>query len=354
MKVLFLTRYGRLGASSRLRAQQFYPWLESASIECLSQPLFSDELLSARYRVGGYSLNDAFKAYLARLYSLLRRNSVDLVWIEKEALPWLPVWVEKLLLNRTKYVLDFDDAVFHNYDLHRSAVVRRVLGRRIDHLMAGADLITAGNAYLAQRALDAGARHVQIIPTVIDLERYPFQVSGNSGLVPRVVWIGSPSTVRYLAMLAEPLAELAGRRKFILRVIGGELAMPGVDVECVRWTEDTEVSAIRECDIGIMPLTDSPWERGKCGYKLIQYMACGLPVVATPVGVNAQIVREGVNGYLADTAAVWVARLDSLIADQALRSAMGETGRRFVEEQYCTQVIGPQMIHLLRKTAEKN
>jgi glycosyltransferase involved in cell wall biosynthesis len=208
--------------------------------------------------------------------------------------------------------------------------------------------VTAGNEYLAQRARDAGARRVEIIPTVIDLERYTPKTDYDTQ-VPTIVWIGSPSTVRYLSTIAQPLAELATRRKFRLRIIGGQIALPGVDVEYVPWTESGEVASIAACDIGIMPLDDSPWERGKCGYKLIQYMACGLSVVASPIGVNTKIVQEERNGYLANDAASWIERLDALLANPALREGMGRAGRRLVEERYCIQVVAPQLAEYLKQ-----
>lgn len=348
MKVLFLTRYGRLGASSRMRSLQFLPWLSTVGLDCTFQPLFSDELLSAKYNAGSYGARGIFTAYGARVAQLLRRRDFDLVFIEKEALPWLPASVEKLLLCGMPYVLDYDDAVFHNYDLHPRSLVRRLLGRRIDRLMASASLVTAGNGYLAQRARDAGASRTEIIPTVIDLERYMPKTEYDAAL-PTIVWIGSPSTVRYLSRIAQPLAELATRCKFRMRVIGGRINLPGVDVDYVPWTECSEVASITSCDIGVMPLDDSPWERGKCGYKLVQYMACGLPVVASPIEVNTQIVHEGVNGYLANDAAVWIARLEGLLSNATLRAQMGRAGRRMVEEKYCVQVVAPRLAELLKQ-----
>jgi glycosyltransferase involved in cell wall biosynthesis len=354
MNVLFLTRYGRLGASSRLRSMQFLPWLEAEGLRCTVQPLFSDELLSKKYTSGSYGLGAVLGAYLARVSLMLRSRQFDLVWIEKEALPWMPAWVERLLLAGVPYVLDFDDAVFHNYDLHRAALVRRLMGRRIDRVMAGARMATCGNGYLAQRARDAGAGAVELLPTVIDLERYaPTPRAAESAEPLRIVWIGSPSTVKYLAQLAAPLAQLAQRCRFRLRVIGGSLEMPGVDLECVPWTESSEVASIAQCEIGIMPLNDSPWERGKCGYKLIQYMACGLPVVASPVGVNVEIVRDSANGFLVDGDQAWVTRLEELLGDAALRQRMGSAGRRIVEQHYSVQAVSGQMANHLRNAEKK-
>jgi glycosyltransferase involved in cell wall biosynthesis len=353
MKVLFLTRYGRLGASSRLRTLQYVPWIEAAGMSCTVQALFSDEMLQAKYRAGGYRLAAVLSAYRARLQVLLERNEFDLVWIEKEALPWLPAWVECLLLRDVPYVLDYDDAIFHNYDMHSSAFVRRLLGRRIDRLMRGARLVIGGNEYLVRRAREAGASWVETVSTVIDLERYPpGEYSSCRNTLPCIVWIGSPATVHYLESIRQPLAELARRCAYTLRVIGGGFKLPGVEVECVPWSETTEVDGIAAADIGIMPLRDSPWEKGKCGYKLIQYMACGLPVVASSTGANQIIVRQGENGYLADSGEQWVAALERMIDDAGIRQAMGAAGRRRVELEYCLQVVAPGVCDMLLKAAD--
>lgn len=347
MKVLALTRYGRLGASSRVRMLQHVSWLENAGVQVDVQPLLADDMLRGRYESGSYGRGALLAAYRARMQCLRRRRRYDLLWIEKEALPWFPASIERTLLRGVPYVLDYDDALFHNYDLHRSKWVRRLLGRRIDRLMAGASLIVAGNEYLAQRARDAGARWVEIVPTVVDLDRYPIDAVGHDGSVQRIVWIGSPSTAVYVRELAEPLRRLAARYAIKLRVIGAEMSIPGVDVECVSWAEDTEAESIAQCDIGIMPLKETPWERGKCGYKLIQYMACGLPVVASPVGVNVQIVREGENGFLADGPQDWEIKLGQLLESSPLRSAMGAAGRVRVEQAYCVQRVAPRLAQML-------
>lgn len=350
VKVLALTRYGRLGASSRLRILQYLPWLQQADGHVTVQALVSNELLHARYQRGGYRPWLLLRAYTSRCLAMLRRHDFDVVFIESEALPWAPLWMELALLRNVPYVADYDDATFHSYDRHARPWVRRLYGRRVDGLMANAALVVSGNNYLAQRARDAGAKWVEVVPTVIDLERYRLRMQTPAvDAVPRIVWIGSPSTVRYLQLLREPLRVLAERQPFVLRVIcGGEVELPGVQVEVLPWSEDTEVADIGACDLGVMPLQDSPWERGKCGYKLIQYMACGLPVVASGVGVNPEIVRNGENGFLANTRQEWVAALGKLLGDPALRMQMGAAGRQRVEDEYCIQKTGPRMAKLLQ------
>jgi glycosyltransferase involved in cell wall biosynthesis len=342
-----------MGASSRLRAMQFIPWLESSGMDCELQAFFSDEMLAARYQAGQYGRAALIQCYWTRIRRLVRDRAFDLLWIEKEVLPWFPAWLERALLPDVPYALDYDDALFHHYDMNRSRLVRSLLGHRIDRLMKGARLVTAGNEYLAQRARDAGAPWVEVLPTVIDLDRYTKEADVKKDNVPRIVWIGSPSTVRYLNLLKAPLSSLASHIAFKVRVIGANVSIPGIDVEIVPWNESTEVEALAQCDIGVMPLVDSPWERGKCGYKLIQYMACGLPVVASAVGANMQIIRDGENGFLVGAEPAWEARLRQLLADAALRNSMGRAGRRRVEETYCVQQVAPRMAHLLKQAGAR-
>jgi glycosyltransferase involved in cell wall biosynthesis len=353
LRVLALTRYGALGASSRLRFMQYFQSLKEGNIQIEWCPLFDDAALVSKYQHGQYKLTTTVASYVNRISVMLKRHAFDLLWVEKEALPWCPLWLEAALLRGVPYVLDYDDAVFHNYDLHRIGIVRTLLGKRLDHLMANATLVVCGNAYLAQRALNAGATWVERLPTVIDLYRYSHPTEHQrfaTDDLPRIVWIGSPSTVKYLGLLNQSLQSLAMRRPFVLRVIGANFMLEGVRVECAPWSEATEVSAISECCMGIMPLLDSAWERGKCGYKLIQYMACSLPVVASDVGVNAEIIQDGVNGFLAQSSEKWTDYMLRLLNDPSLRHQMGQLGRQRVENHYCIQKTGPEMVEWLRQS----
>lgn len=354
LRILILTRYGRIGASSRLRSLQYLDVIRHNGISCAVKPFFPNELLVKKYELGYYGFLPLMKLYFERLKRIWSLDGFDLVWIEKEALPWLPSKLEKFFFRDVPYVLDYDDAVFHNYDMHPSWPVRAVYGSRLDHLMSKAALVTAGNRYLAQRAIDAGAPWVEILPTVIDLDRYPIRAAVEAPAIPRIVWIGSPSTAHYLDLLREPLRQLAVQVPFVLRVIGAQgVDLPGVEIETVPWTEATEVESIASCTVGVMPLEDSPWERGKCGYKLIQYMACGLPVVASAVGANVEIVENEQNGFLASSADEWVVALGRLLASPELRRRMGRAGRARVEEKYCLQKTGPRLVELLRRASER-
>jgi len=354
MKILFLPRYGPLGSSSRMRFYQFKAQFESAGIECAESPFFDDVMLQNKYKVGSYPVLELVKVYFNRVRTMLTRGQFDLIWIEKEALPWFPVWVERWLLSRKPYVMDFDDAVFHRYGMHPSFLVRFLYGRRIENLIKGARCVTAGNTYLADWALEAGSHFVAVYPTVVDLDRYIPKVDFSVVTKPTIVWIGSPPTVKYLLELSEPLALLNQRCPFTLRVIGGgAISMEGVDVENIRWSDETEAAAISVCDVGIMPLHDTPWELGKCAYKLIQYMAAGLPTVATPVGANIDVVVDGETGFFAVSNSDWVDKLELFLKDANLRQQFGQAGRSRVEASYSLQVIAPKLINCFFESGAK-
>lgn len=348
-----LNRYSRLGASSRLRTMQYSDYLLAEGICTTHNPLFSEQYLRQLYS-GISTVGSALSAYVRRVRVLRRASRADVLWLEKEALPWLPFIIERTLLpRRVPVVVDYDDAVFHRYDRHRSPFVRHILGRKLDRLMASAALVTAGNQYLAERARQAGAARVEIVPTVVDLAAYQARCSAVSGGTPTIGWIGTPSTwSEYMAPMMPLLISIAadaGAR--ILSVGAGRAASPHLLLDSMPWTEASEVARIQAMDIGVMPLTDTPWARGKCGYKLIQYMACGVPVIASPVGVNSQIVEHGVNGFLASTEREWAEALRRLLRDPALRVAMGREGRRKVENDYSLQVWGPRVAGLIAEVA---
>lgn len=347
--IIFFTKYTRSGASSRYRTYQYLDAFRAAGWECVIHPLFNDAYLAHKYQHGKVSWWSAFGALLGRLWAVLTVPARSVVVIEYELLPYFPALLERwLILRRCQILVDYDDALFHQYDRHPNLWVRRFLGGKIATVMRLARTVVAGNEYLADYARRAGARRVEIIPTVIDLARYPPRVADSSNPTFTIGWIGSPSTARYLHDIAPALAAFCARVQASVRLVGsGPITLPGVPVDLVDWRDDTEVAEISQFDVGIMPLPDESWARGKCGFKLIQYMACGLPVVASPVGVNKELVEEGVNGFQATTTEDWLAALYSLYEDAELRQRMGTAGRQRVEQQYCLSVTAPIWLGLL-------
>lgn len=347
MRVLLLSRYGHLGASSRLRSYQYLPYLNSCGFDVTVSALFGDDYVTSMY-AGKISVTSILKSYLSRVRWLMNVNRFDLVWVEKEMLPWLPAWIELGLFHSgVKLVVDYDDALFHRYDLHRSSAVRFVLGKKIDAVMRRADLVLVGNDYLGERAKQAGARRVEWLPTVVDVSRYT--VSSEEAVSPLTIgWIGSPNTARYLKLLVPVLRKLTATYDVRVLAVGANAEqLNDLPIEVRPWSEESEVAEVQRFDIGIMPLPDEPFERGKCGYKLIQYMACGKPVVASPVGVNTQIVQDGVNGFLAASIAQWEQYLAMLCEDKKLRVSLGNAGRARVESEYSLQIAAPRLASLL-------
>lgn len=354
--VLFLTKYSRKGASSRYRSLQYFPLLEEKNISCTHKPLFSDEYLRELYETGNKNLLHVFQSYLRRIFDLFQVRSYDVVVIEKELFPYSPLIVERLFSRfGIPYIADYDDAIFHNYDQSENPFVRYLLGDKIDGVMKNATAVIAGNNYLAERARKAGASSVETIPTVVNLDRYPDRRPEQTDGSPTIGWIGSPSTAEYLRKIAPALREVCDERDVHVKLIGsGDIDLPGVNYEVCKWSEETEIEDLCDIDVGIMPLKDNPWERGKCGFKLIQYMGCWKPVVASPIGVNQKIVDNGINGYLADNHEKWVESLLAVLDDERKRKEMGKQGRRRVEQKYCLDVAATTLECILRRAAKEN
>ncbi|MCJ8502481.1 glycosyltransferase family 4 protein [Desulfatitalea alkaliphila] len=353
MKLLALPKYPRIGPSSRLRLFQFLPYLQSAGISVQVQPLVGSDYIRKLFSAGQRPLFDLFFGYWNRLRLLNKIDDTDLIWIEKELFPWIP-GVDVKLLNKINrpFVVDYDDAVFHLYDQHHRRFIRKILGKKIGWIMHSAKLVTVGNTYLADYAERAGADCIQIIPTVVDTMRYGFRSKPDRDFC--IGWIGSPITQRYLENIRGALEIVVREDRLRLVLVGASnSALRGISSEIVQWSEETEVESIQKFDVGIMPLPDNSFERGKCGYKLIQCMACGVPVVASPVGINQTIVQHGVHGYHARTQDEWVSCLRLLAANRELREKMGRKAREKVMREFALSRVGPLLAEILTAAAKR-
>lgn len=350
ISALFLTKYSREGASSRYRFLQYFPYLEANGIACSFSPLTDAKYLEHLYAFGRGNAGDLARSLVRRISALGAVTKYDVVVIEYEILPYFPPVFEAILKKAgIPVIVNYDDAIFYRYSLHPSAFVKSLLGGKIDTVMRKADLVIVGNDYLAEYARKAGASRIEVLPTVVDLVRYPGAPDRKNNVF-TIGWIGSPSTAKYLREIAPALAEISAGGRACLRLIGsGPIELPGVPTEVRPWSEETEVAQLESCDVGIMPLHDGLWERGKCGLKLIQYMACGLPVVVSDVGMNNQLVGEGVNGFLVRDNAGWIKALSALRDDKALCDRMGRSGRKKVEAGYSLQVAAPRLEALMRQ-----
>jgi ubiquinone/menaquinone biosynthesis C-methylase UbiE/glycosyltransferase involved in cell wall biosynthesis len=346
--VLLLTRYERKGPSSRVRHYNFLPALERAGFRVTSAPLLDNEYLDRFFGGGGQSTQLLIKAYWRRLRQILTARRYDLIWIEKEALPWLPAAFERAFFGERPLVIDFDDPWHLRYAGHWNALARAVLGRKLEAVVARATVVTAGSPALASWARSSHAsRVVEMMPTV-DIEHYPILPPPEGPFT--IGWIGTPTNIDYLASIAGPLRHLHATFGARLRLIGGRssFSLPGVLIDHIAWREDTEAQELARCHVGIMPLVDGPWERGKCGYKLIQYMAAARPAVASPVGASASMIVHGKTGFLAGNAEEWIAVLSALAADRELVRTLGLAARRHAEEVYSLQRAEFKLIELFQ------
>jgi glycosyltransferase involved in cell wall biosynthesis len=346
-RLLCAARYGNLGASSRLRLAQYRPWLERAGIRTTLRAFLSDRYVAALY--SGRSRLGAVAAAYGRAFGAARAaRAHDLLWIEKEYLPWLPYWLERLAIGRAPYILDFDDAWSLRYE--RGGLTRLLLGQKFPQLIRGAALTVTANEVLRDWALAQGAKRVLLLPTVVDLAHYTVRPEPAGTFT--VVWIGTPLTAAYLQAIAGPLRRLAAEAPLKLLIVGApDASIDGVDCEHAAWDEATEAALIGRCHAGVMPLPDDDWARGKSGYKLIQYMAMGRPAVASPVGVNRQIVAQGDTGYLATGETEWLEALRCLRDDAGRRQRMGAAARARVEAEFSLAVTAPKLIAAIRSIA---
>jgi glycosyltransferase involved in cell wall biosynthesis len=265
-----------------------------------------------------------------RQADLGRASRFDVVVIERELFNDASSDLELAFRRRARrLVLDVDDGVFLKWP------------EKIARVAQAADCVIAGSDLLAGE-LGRFSPHVAIVPTCVDVRGYAVR-EHVARSKPVIGWTGTSSNLEYVRQIEGPLAELAAATPFELAILADAKAhsrlprVPGASTRFIPWSIGTETSSLLEFDVGIMPLPDDDWSRFKCGFKLIQYMAAGLPAVASPVGVNPQIVEPGVTGELAGTTAEWVAKLSGLLGDVERRRRFGLAGRRRVEERYSVQ-----------------
>ncbi len=282
--ILLLTRYSQNGASSRLRCYNYLSILERTGFQVTNAAFFGGDYVDKLYRGKFYGVGHLLRDYAKRVQRLLFAQSYDLIWIEKEVLPYLPACFERVFFGDKPYVVDYDDLWHLRYTEQRNPLVRGILSHKLETIARRAAAVVVGNPVLADWAHRAGAQRVIEIPTVVDLKRYQSKPLPDGRFT--IGWIGTPITEKYLEVAAEPLRYMQERFGAKVRLIGvsENFSIPGVEIERVPWHEDTEADELSRCHVGIMPLTDGPWERGKCGYKLVQYMASARATVASPVG----------------------------------------------------------------------
>lgn len=362
MKVLFLSTLPVEAPSVRPRIYGYLPALREAGIDASVSPFLGDVAFRRFYRPGFegffWKASGAVAGYARRAVQVIRGSGADAVVIHREAVPRGNRFVMQRLKKAGVPVLyDLDDAIYlaprdfvEKGEDSRAVMTRGKDPSEVDALMAAADTVLAGNPLLAAHARELGAKRVVDLPTPVDTRTFR-PVPREPRDLPLVGWIGSPTATYCLRAIAAPLSAAAKRVPFRLLVIGasGKVEVPGVEVIHRDWALDREAADYASLDVGLYPLPDNLWTRGKCGYKALLYAACGVPCLASPVGVNAEIVRDGETGFHATDDGAWEERLIALLGDAALRDRMGRAGRALVEERYAVPVLAPRLIEALRE-----
>ncbi|MBV9126175.1 MAG: glycosyltransferase [Planctomycetes bacterium] len=340
----------------RFRIELWARRLEGQGLDFTFAP-FEDEALHQILYQRGRLIRKASlmaAAFGRRLALLPRARHFDVALLFREACLLGPPLIESLLVRQgLPLVFDFDDAIWVPYVSPANQYLSYLkCFWKTPRLCRISRHILAGNPYLAAYAHSFNPR-VSIIPTTIDTDIYQVRspAAPRDGVV-TVGWTGSYSTVQHLDILRPALQALRRRAPFRLMVLGtSSYPLEGVEVSARPWQAQSEVTDLQQFDIGIMPLPDDEWSRGKCGLKLLQCMAVGVPVIGSPVGVNGDIIQDGVNGFLAASDDEWVDKLSLLIADPELRREMGRAGRRTVEERYSGQLWAPRVREVLEEVA---
>jgi glycosyltransferase involved in cell wall biosynthesis len=336
----------------RYRIEQWAPLLRQYGVDVTFSPFLSWRGTDLLHEPGYLTLKarEMLRGYVKRLTGALASASSDVIFIYREAALLGPAWIERLLALRRPVVFDFDDAIYLTDTSQANAWSRRFKsGAKVETICRVARHVTVGNEFLARYAMER-AREVSVVPSTIDTDVYQIRPRAQN-CVPLIGWTGSLTTVPYLVALAPALRRLRQKLDFELRVIGAKIEIEGLTVHCLPWRAETEPDDLRALDVGLMPLPDDEWSRGKCGMKALQYMALGISPVVSPVGVNATIVRDGVSGFHARAEEEWIDRIALLLEDEPLRRSLGQEARRTVEESYSARAHAPRIAKVLREAA---
>jgi glycosyltransferase involved in cell wall biosynthesis len=356
MRVLFIAPHPIEGPSSRFRVYQFLQYLREHGVDATVRPFVSSRLVSAVYDSGRIGLKAWITAWGAarRAIDTIAAMHYEVVYVLREAFPFGPPFFERALqFAAGRLVYDFDDAIYmpslaypnpldHLRDFGKPAKVIRTAAR-----------VIAGNDHLREYALrfsDTPER-VSVIPTVVNTDEYRPPAHRRDGRTCVVGWIGTPRGSLYLRPLSGVMAELVRTCPHVsFKFVGAEpFDVRPLPVTFKTWRLEDEVADLQSFDIGIMPLTDDEETRGKCGFKLIQYMSVGIPVVCSPVGANLAIVEEGANGLFAATPAQWFTALERLSGDPEWRTQLGERGRELAEKRFSVAAVAPRLLAVLRE-----
>jgi glycosyltransferase involved in cell wall biosynthesis len=350
--ILFLTT-GLNTPSTRFRVLQHISLYRKKGVFCKVVHGFPDRF----YGFTGIKVIDLLilpimyiiKFFLRVIAIILFAGRYDVVYIQRELLPGLTPLLEKLVFIFNKnIVFDFDDAIFLRYKQDTNPIGKVISLSR---------LTIAGNEYLADFAKKF-SKNILVCQTVINTKKFiPLNLSRPAKPL-TLGWIGSASNLRYLLLLTNVLGTITLKYYPHIRLLIVSDQKPNFPLPIktiyIKWNKNTEVEDLNKMDIGLMPLLDTPWEKGKCGFKIIQYMACGIPVVASAVGANIQVLQDGKQGFLVNTDNEWIEKLSVLIEDHKLRKRMGQEARKRAVESFSLDDCNRKILGAIKETFAKS
>ena len=357
MKVIFIVPYPTEGASTRYRVEQFIPYLRQNGVECTVKPFVSPKFYKILYKKS-YCIKKLFYFFICsakRFVDIFRALRYDVIFIHLETFPFGPPAIEYFwaILGK-KIIFDLDDAIYMKSASFANQYFKFLkCPSKIPQIIKLSKHIITCNAYLKKYAQQFKERRkIDIIHTAIDTEKFAPKDNkvDNKKLV--IGWIGSYTTSIYLNQLRSVLQKLAKKYDFLLRVVGAgrNIEIPGVKIENIEWSLEKDVENFHRIDIGIYPLIESEWIKGKTGFKTIQYMSVGAPCVVSNLGSNKEIVQNGTNGFLALTDEEWINKLSLLIENLELRKKIGLAGRKTVEEKFSINANASKYLEILQNT----
>lgn len=354
MNILFIVPYPEGEApSQRFRFEQYFKILNKQGWQYKVVPFWGNRTWRILYESGHYYQKSIglFKGWLKRVALLFQLSKYEFIFLHREALPFGPAVYEWLLSKvfKKKIIYDFDDAIWiANASEENKFIAQLKWHSKIKRICSMANKISCGNEFLIEFAKNYNDDVIHN-PTTVDTDDYHNIIKGTSEEIPVIGWTGTHSTLPFLNSFISVLRKLEQNQTFTFLVISDKNPDYDLnDLQTINWDKDTEIKDLLKIDIGVMPMPDNDWTRGKCGLKILQYMALGIPPLASPVGVNTKIIDHGINGFICESDSDWEKYISQLIQDKELRTSMGEKARGKVISDYAVSSNASNFLDLFK------